>query len=373
MPTLFDPYTLAGLPLRNRVVLAPMTRARSPEHVPTALNATYYRQRAGAGLIVSEGVPVSRAAHGVLYVPGLYTDAQTAGWKQVTQAVHDEGGAIFAQLWHVGRASHHSLQEGGQPPVSSTNRVAQGGMTFAINDAGQPGYVPASAPRALTTSEVQATVHDFAHAAARAIQAGFDGVEIHGANGYLLEQFLNPTVNDRTDQYGAQTLDNRVRFVLEVVDAVIGQVGTRRTGIRFSPWGKYNDMAHYPEIADTYAHLAREMAQRGIAYIHFMDQANGQGKADVQGQNEAFLRQMRSLFPNGAIIHAGNMTLEAGNRLLAEGIIDLVGIGQPYIANPDLVERLRHGHPLAQPDRATYYGGGAAGYTDYPVYGADAN
>ena len=368
MPNLFTPYTLSPHTLPNRIVMAPMTRARSPSHVPDALVAEYYRQRASAGLIVSEGVPVSPAAHGVLYVPGLYTPEQVAGWRKVTQAVHAEQGVIFAQLWHVGRASHASLQPGGQAPLSATGQASGKIMTFALDAEGQPGFVPATPPRAMSTAEVQQTVQDFAQAAANAIEAGFDGIEIHSANGYLLEQFLNPQVNDRTDQYGADTLENRCRFVLEIVDAVIKRIGAQRTGIRFSPWGNFNDMPPYAETAETYLYLAGEMANREVAYVHLMDQHLGQGRPEAEGLNEDFLRLMRAAYPRGALILAGNMTLESGNRLLEAGLLDLVGFGQPFISNPDLVERLRHGWPLATPERKTYYGGGAEGYTDYPAY-----
>ncbi len=369
MPHLFDSYRLnPSLTLRNRAVMAPMTRARSPSNVPDALLVDYYCQRAGAGLIVTEGVPISPRAHGVLFVPGLYTPEQVAGWRTVTDAVHAKGGAIFAQLWHVGRASHTTLQPDGSAPPSSTSQPIVDTKVFAYDEQGQPGFVPASTPHAMSTAEVQQTVQDFAQAAANAIEAGFDGVEIHGANGYLVEQFLNPKINDRTDQYGADTLENRCRFALEVVNAVVARVGAERTGIRFSPWGNFNDMPDYPDIADTYLVLAREMAARKLAYLHLMDQHCGQGLPGAPGQSEEFLRQMRAAFPDGALILAGNMTLETGNRLLEAGVLDLVGFGQPFISNPDLVERLRHGWPLAQPDRKTYYGGAEEGYTDYPAY-----
>ncbi|WP_018714836.1 alkene reductase [Brachymonas chironomi] len=366
MPTLFDSYTLSGLPLRNRAVMAPMTRARNPDAVPNDLTAQYYRQRAGAGLIVTEGVPVSEIANGNLYVPGLYTDAQVEGWTKVTQAVHAEGGAIFAQLWHVGRASHQNLLMG-RKPHSSTARTAQT-KVFAYDLNGKPGFVPATEPHAMTTEEVRETAFDFGKAAHRAIKAGFDGVEIHGANGYLLEQFLNPLVNDRTDQYGAQNLDDRVRFVLEVVDSVVAATAAGKVGIRLSPWGRFNDMPDYAQIEDTYLHLIRKLAERELAYVHLMDQSNGQGRPEVDGQNAAFLAKVREAFPKGAIIHAGAMTLESGNDLLQQGLVDLVGFGQPFISNPDLVQRLQHGWPLVQPDRRTYYGGGSEGYTDYPAY-----
>ena len=368
MPQLFDSYPLSGHTLANRTVMAPMTRARSPSHVPDEMVATYYRQRASAGLIVTEGVPVSPAAHGVLYVPGIYTPEQVAGWRKVTEAVHAEGGVIFAQLWHVGRASHASLQADGQAPVSSTSQASDKIMVFALDAEGKPGFIPATPPRAMTTAEVQQTVQDFAQAAANAIEAGFDGIEIHSANGYLLEQFLNPVVNDRTDQYGADTMENRCRFVLEIVDAVIERIGAQRTGIRFSPWGNFNDMPAYDETAQTYLYLAGEMANREVAYVHLMDQHVGQGRPDASGINLDYLQLMRAAYPCGALILAGNMTLDTGNRLLEAGVLDLVGFGQPFISNPDLVERLRNGWPLATPNRKTYYGGGAEGYTDYPAY-----
>ena len=366
MPQLFDAYTLSGLPLRNRIVMAPMTRARNPDAVPNDLTALYYRQRASAGLIVSEGVPVSEMANGNLYVPGLYTPEQQEGWSHVTQAVHEEGGAIFAQLWHVGRASHQNLLHG-RKPHSSTARTADT-KVFAYDLNGKPGFVQATEPHAMTTEEVRETAFDFGKAAGRAIRAGFDGVEIHGANGYLLEQFMNPLVNDRTDQYGAQTMDDRLRFVLEVVDNVVAATAPGKVGVRLSPWGRFNDMPDYAQLEETYLQLIRKLDERELAYVHLMDQSNGQGRPDAEGQNEAFLRKVREAFPRGAIIVAGAMTLEVGNHLLQQGLVDLVGFGQPFIPNPDLVQRLQHGWPLEQPDRRTYYGGGREGYTDYPNY-----
>lgn len=231
MSILFSPFTLCGLTLKNRVVMAPMTRARALNDIPDDLTVLYYRQRAGAGLIVSEGVPVSIQGRGYLFNPGLYNQEQVEGWKRVTRAVHEEGGKIFAQLWHVGRVSHTTLQPDGGAPVSSSHKLAANSLAYAYNEEHEPGQIQASAPRALSTEEIPGITNDFVQAARKAMEAGFDGVEIHGANGYLFEQFINPTVNDRTDHYGG-SIQNRIRLLLETIDAVAQEVGRAKVGVR---------------------------------------------------------------------------------------------------------------------------------------------
>lgn len=372
MIDLFGTYDLSGLPLNNRFVMAPMTRSRAPQDIATEQVALHYTQRGTAGLIVSEGTPISREGQGYLFNPGIFTPAQIQGWKLVTDSVHSVGGRIFAQLWHVGRVSHTSIQTDGQAPVSSTGTVAQGAIAFGYADSGEPGFVPTSTPRALSTEEVGRVVEDFAQAAANAIAAGFDGVEIHGANGYLIEQFLNPLVNDRSDRYGAKNLEDRLRFVFEVVDAVCARIGAHRVGIRISPYGQLFDMPIYPEIDQTYAALCAGMSQREIAYVHVMDQSHFFLAAESASAQEQALRNLlehcKAQLGRTALILAGDMTLERAQDLVDAGLIDLAAFGQPFIANPDLVARLKHGWPLTIPDRDTYYGGSAEGYVDYAPY-----
>lgn len=364
MSQLFDSYRLGDITLRNRVVMAPMTRARSIDTIPTPTMAEYYRQRASAGLIVTEGTPISPEAQGYVYVPGIWTDEQIAGWKTVTDAVHDEGGRIFCQLWHVGRLSHVSIQAGGQAPVSSGPEPAEGCMTFAHTEDGEIGFVEVSEPRSLSTTEVGRVARDFANAAARALDAGFDGVELHGANGYLFEQFLNPATNSRTDLYGG-SLTNRTRFLLETIDLVTAEIGAGRVGVRLSPFSDLFDMPPYPDARDTYLHLASELSDRGLAYVHLIDQ-NPDGRRTLGAE---FLGAFRDAY-RGTVILAGGMTRELAGELVGNGLIDLPAFGQPFIANPDLVERLQNDWPLTTPDPSSYYGGGGGGegYVDYPRF-----
>ncbi|CAG8865773.1 N-ethylmaleimide reductase [Pseudomonas fluorescens] len=374
MTDLFDTYDLAGLTLNNRFVMAPMTRSRAPEDIATEQIALHYTQRGTAGLIVSEGTPISREGQGYLFNPGIFTPEQIKGWKLVTDSVRSVGGRMFAQLWHVGRVSHTSIQLDGQAPVSSTNKAAEGAIAFGYDEAGEPGFVATSVPRALSSDEVGRVVEDFAQAAENAIAAGFDGVEIHGANGYLIEQFLNPRINDRTDRYSAQNLEDRLRFVFEIVDAVCARIGANRVGIRISPYGQLFDMPIYPEIDETYSALCAGMGQRGIAYVHVMDQTHfflaSEGAEKQELALRELLRHCKAQLNGTALILAGDMTLERAQDLVDAGLIDLAGFGQPFIANPDLVARLKHGWPLTTPDRETYYGGDGKGYVDYSPYEA---
>lgn len=361
---LFQPYDLAGTPLRNRVAMAPMTRARAPGCIANALTAQYYAQRASAGLIISEGTPVSPEGQGYIDVPGMWSAEQVAGWKPVTDAVHARQSVMFAQLWHVGRMSHSSLQPGGGQPVSSgTRRVAKDpkSMVFVYREDGTRGQAEPSPPRALATDEVPRIVGDFEQAAVNAIAAGFDGIELHAANGYLFEQFLNPVVNDRGDAYGG-SLPNRARLILDTVDAIARRIGPHRVGIRLAPHNRQFDMPEYAENEASYLYLAEELGKRDLAYAHLNDNhAHG-----VSVLDEAFLRKFKETY-GGTVILAGSMMRERAIRMVGEGTIDLAAFGQPFIANPDLVERLRRDVPLALPDRETYYGGNAKGYTDYPA------
>lgn len=363
MSKLFSPFIMGSRHLANRIAMAPMTRSRNPDGIPGDLNALYYSQRADAGLIVTEGTPISPSGEGFLFIPGLYTPQQVAGWRKVTEAVHARGGAIFTQLWHVGRVSHVSNQPDGIQPVSSTGQIARNSQAWGMTPDGTPGAIDVSKPRALTTGEIYGVIADFADAAANAIKAGFDGVELHGANGYLIEQFLNPTVNDRTDEFRGDTLEGRTRFVLETVDAVIARIGAAHTAIRLSPYGGLFDMAIYPEIEETYLHLAEELGRRNLAYVHLMDQKS-RGSSALP---PAFLAQFRARY-TGTLILAGGLTRARAEQLLDDGLIDIAAFGEPFIANPDLVDRLKNDWPLAPANRALHYGGGAEGYTDYPTY-----
>jgi N-ethylmaleimide reductase len=361
--TLFEAFDLSGLRLSNRVVMAPMTRARAETTIPDDHTVAYYSQRAGAGLIISEGAPVSIEGRGYLFNPGLYLPEQVAGWKRVTDAVHAGGGRIFAQLWHVGRMSHVSLQPDGRAPVTSTAIRAHHSCAFARDEIGSPALVPASQPRALETEEVVRITQDFVRAARMAIEAGFDGVELHGANGYLFEQFINGALNQRGDRYGG-SIWNRLRFMLETIDALIAEVGGARVGVRISPFGRLFDMQPYEDEATTWVTLAGELDRRSLAYVHLSDQLTI-GAEKMPGDFAASFRQTY----RGTLIAAGGFDKASGEAALQSGELDLIAYGRPFIANPDLVERMRHDWPLAVPDRATFYGSqGTKGYTDYPVY-----
>lgn len=363
MSQLFTPYDLAGLSLPNRVVMAPMTRSRAETGVPDGHTATYYAQRASAGLLITEGAPVSQEGSGYLYTPGLYTDEQEAGWARVTQAVHDRGGRIFAQLWHVGRISHTSLQPDGAAPVSASAQRGEGAFSFAIGPDGQPGQQPASTPRALETGEVARVTTDFVAAAKRAIRAGFDGVEIHGANSYLFEQFLNANSNQRTDRYGG-SIENRLRFLTETIDAVAAEIGIERIGIRISPFGRLSGMAAYDDETETWLAVAEALEARQPAYVHLSDQLTIGGEAMPAGFPSQFCKTF-----TGTLIAAGGFTQETGEQALKDGALDLIAFGKPFIANPDLVERMQNGLPVnTAPREAFYGGGGAAGYTDFPTW-----
>jgi 2,4-dienoyl-CoA reductase-like NADH-dependent reductase (Old Yellow Enzyme family) len=373
MKTLFEPVTLSHLVLKNRIVMAPLTRARAPHDVADERTALYYTQRATAGLIVSEGTSISREGKGYLFNPGIFTPDQIAGWRLTTNSVHAVGGRIFAQLWHVGRVSHPSIQENGQLPVSASTKRAVNAKAFGYDENGKPGLIDTPVPRPLATNEIARIVEDFAQAAENAIEAGFDGVEIHGANGYLFEQFTNPLVNDRTDCYSGDSLENRLRFTLEVIDAVSKRIGVEKVGIRVSPYGKLFDMPYYPEIDSTYTELCREIGKRRLVYVHVMNQS-GYSRLDSALEPAAesgfygLLRKMKPLLKQTALILAGGMTRERAEQMINDNVIDLVAFGAAFISNPDLVVRLQNKWPLVPADPNTFYGGGAEGYVDYPPY-----
>ncbi|GID06858.1 alkene reductase [Pseudomonas sp. 008] len=354
--TLFDSYVLGNLTLANRVVMAPLTRNRAGKGlVPTELTATYYAQRASAGLIITEATQISAQAQGYQDTPGLYTPEQIDGWRKVTDAVHAEGGRIFVQLWHVGRVSHVDLQPGGAAPVAPSAIRAQT-KTFVNN-----GFADVSEPRALELNELPGIVNDFRQAAANAIAAGFDGVEIHGANGYLLDQFIKDSANQRTDAYGG-SIENRARLLIEVVTAVTNEIGAERTGVRISPVSPANGVSS-SDPQSQYNYIAEQLSALGIAFLHVVEGATG-GPRHIELFDYDSLRHRfkQTYLANNAY------DLELATAHLNDDKADLFAFGRPFISNPDLVERLKTGAPLAPINPATLYGGGAEGYTDYPTF-----
>jgi N-ethylmaleimide reductase len=379
MVNLFQPLMLGGaVPLKNRLVMAPMTRTRSSEgDIPNALMATYYGQRASAGLIVTEATDVSPSSKGYALTPGIHTEAQRQGWRLVTDEVHRNKGTIFVQIWHVGRMAHPSLMPNGEAPWGVTEERAEHSDVFAHDADGKLGYIRAGKPRRLETGEVSGLVGTFRQAFINARLAGFDGVEIHAANGYLFDQFMNSVLNTRTDRYGGARVEDRTRFLLEVVDAAVGELGPGRVGVRLSPYGTFNSLPADPRAEETLLYLAGQLGRRGVAYMHlvyqFMPSANMESAAFKDEHiDHAVLAKVRAAFP-GAIIWCGGFTdRESAQAALDTGLVDLIGFGRPYIANPDLAERLANGWPLAEADRSTYYTRrGEAGYTDFPAYRAD--
>ncbi len=353
--TLLEPYSLGSLTLSSRIVMAPLTRNRAGAGlVPSELAATYYAQRASAGLLITEATQVSEQAQGYQDTPGLYTQAQIDAWRKVTDAVHAKGGRIFVQLWHVGRVSHVTLQPGGAAPVAPS-AIRAVTKTFVNN-----GFADVSNPRALALDELPGIVDDFRQAAANAIAAGFDGVEIHGANGYLLEQFIKDGANQRTDAYGG-SIENRARLLLEVVAAVAKEIGAERTGVRISPVSPANGIS-CSDPQPQYNYICEQLSALGIVYLHVVEGATG-GPRDVAPFDYDALR---SRFKQTYLANNGYDLALARTRLAA-GQADLFAFGRPFISNPDFVDRLKLGAPLAALNPATLYGGGAEGYTDYPT------
>ena len=363
MTSLFDPVHAGNLHLPNRIVMAPLTRNRAPGAVPTPLMAQYYAQRASAGLLISEATAVSAQGQGYADVPGLYSTDQLDGWKQVTDAVHQRKGRIVVQLWHVGRVSHVDLQPGGQAPVAPSAITAKT-KTFLVKD-GVGSFAPTSHPRALDAAELPGIVHDYRHAARHAVTtAGFDGVEVHGANGYLLDQFLKTGSNQRRDDYGGP-IENRARLLLEVMRAIVGEIGGGRTGLRISPVTPANDVVD-DDPQPLFEYVLKQLGPLGLAYIHVIEGATG-GPREIADRpfDYAALRQAyRQAGGKGAWMVNNSYDKALAEQALGEGA-DLVAFGKPFIANPDLVERLRRNAPLNEADRKTFYGGGAQGYTDY--------
>ncbi|GAA5171638.1 MULTISPECIES: alkene reductase [Halomonadaceae] len=358
---LLSPFELGRLTLSNRVIMAPLTRARTPDSVPGELQARYYAQRAGAGLVISEATNISPTARGYVYTPGIYTDAQEEGWRKVVKAVHDAGGRMALQLWHVGRVSHEIVQPNGLQPVAPSAIRGEGAQCFAEFADGTAGRHPASTPRALELKEIPTLIEDYRQAARRAKRAAFDMLEVHAANAYLLQQFLASGANKRTDRYGGSVV-NRARLLLEVVDAVSAEIGADRVGVRLSPFIEIFGLSDdEPEAMMRY--LAEQLSLRKIGYLHINEPDwTGEG---VQLTDD-FRRDLRDRF-RGPLLYCGHYTAARGEVLIAKGLADAVVYGRPYIANPDLVERFRRQAPLNEPDPDTFYGGGAQGYTDYPT------
>jgi N-ethylmaleimide reductase len=355
--SLFDPTTLGPLSLRNRVVMSPMTRCRcTEENTPNDLMAEYYRQRAGAGLIVTEGTSPSPNGVGYPRIPGIWSDRQVAGWKKITGAVHAQGGRIFVQLMHTGRVGHPLNLPPGAELIAPSAVAAEGQM---YTDARGPQDHPV--PRAMTDAEVRHAIAEHVQAAKNTIAAGFDGVELHGANGYLIEQFISPQTNQRADAWGG-SVEKRLAFVLEVTRAVAVAIGGERVGIRLSPYGVNAGMKAYPEIDETYTALVPRLAATGIQYVHLVDHS-AMGAPKVP---EELKRSLRAAWPRTFIL-AGGFDRASAETALREGRGDLIAFGRPFLANPDLVARLQRGTALNPPDFATFYTPGPKGYTDYPA------
>lgn len=363
VPSLLDPLTLGAVTTQNRVLMAPLTRMRAtvPGDVPNDLMADYYVQRASAGLLISEGTQISPEGKGYMDTPGIHSDEQVAGWRRVTDAVHEAGGLIAAQLWHVGRVSHESFHDGALP-VSASDGPYRNRTTVRGED-GRPTRVACPVPRALRTDEIPRVVDDYRRATVNAREAGFDLVEIHGAHGYLLHQFLAADSNLRTDSYGG-SLANRARLMLEVTDAVVDAWSADRVAIRISPIGSFNGTAD-PEGAEAGLHVARELGRRDLAFLH-LSEPDWAGGPEL---DDDYRRALREAHP-GPIVGAGGYDRAKADRLIGAGLVDAAAFGRTFIANPDLPRRLAEDLPLNEQRPESFYGGDAEGYTDYPAYGA---
>ncbi len=363
MTTLFDSLKLGDITLNSRVIMAPLTRMRSkqPGNIPHALNAEYYAQRASAGLIISEATQISQQGQGYPATPGIHSPQQVEGWKLVTEAVHKEGGKIFLQLWHVGRISHTSHQPNGSLPVAPSAIAPKDSGTFSAE--WKP--VACETPRALELSEIPGIIADFVKAAQNAKEAGFDGVEVHGANGYLLDQFLEDGSNQRTDIYGG-SIENRARLLLEVVDAVVAVWGKGRVGVRLSPYGTFSGM-HDSDPVKTFTYVLEELNNRGIAYAHLIEpRATSAGGSDAVHESAPSTSELFRKAFKGVFISAGGYDADNAKQAVQSGAVDAVAFGRLFIANPDLPARLQQGIALNPYNRATFYGGAETGYTDYP-------
>jgi len=361
---LFAPLQAGELSLPNRIVLAPLTRSRAaqPGNVPTPLNAEYYAQRATAGLIISEATNISQVAMGYALTPGIYTDEQVAGWRLVTEAVHAAGGQIVLQLWHCGRMSHEALHPG-IPPMAPSALQCEGCQVFYVDDEGKGGLRPVSPPKAMTKADIDATIADYATATQNAMAAGFDGVEVHSANGYLLHEFLASNTNQRSDEYGG-SLQNRARLLFEVMEAVLAEAPAGRVGVRVSPLFTLNGM-NDTNPAETFGYVSEHLGRLGIAYLHVADTDVMRG---AEPKMDRILPFTREKF-DGVLMLNGAYTPERARKAVTDGDGDCVAFGRLYLANPDLPQRIRQNGPYNEPNPATFYGGAAEGYTDYPTLG----
>ncbi|MDN2483148.1 alkene reductase [Vibrio agarivorans] len=360
--SLFQSVKLGQLTLNNRIVMPPMTRSRAsqPGNVANEMMATYYAQRASAGLIVAEGTQISPMGQGYAWTPGIYSPEQIAGWKKVTDAVHAENGVIFAQLWHVGRVTHPD-NIGGEQPISSSALKAENVKVFIDNGSDEPGFVDVVEPREMTKEDIKSVIQEYHQAALNAVEAGFDGIELHAANGYLINQFIDSESNNRTDEYGG-SLENRLRFLDEVVAALVDAIGADKVGVRLAPLTTLNGTVDANPF-ETYPAAAKVLDKHNIAYMHIAEV----DWDDAPETPVSFKRDMRESFKN-VLIWAGKYDADKAEQAINDGLADMVGFGRPFVANPDLPARIENGYPLAPHDPNTLFGGGEAGLTDYPVY-----
>ncbi|MDH2432076.1 alkene reductase [Pokkaliibacter sp. MBI-7] len=369
---LFNPITLGHLSLPHRIAMAPLTRSRAgqPGNVPTALNVEYYRQRASAALIISEATQISQQGQGYAWTPGIHSAEQIAGWRQVADAVHQEGGRMFLQLWHTGRVSHPQFQPEGALPVAPSAQAAPG-KTFIVDAQGRGIWSDVPVPQALTLAGIASIIKDYRQAARNAVDAGMDGVEIHAGNGYLLDQFINSRSNLRDDRYGG-SVENRSRLLLEVVDAIADEIGAARVGVRLTPMGRFMGMGDRSPLT-TFGVIADQLSERGLAYLHLVEPAMVGVEKDPQHDPawDYLILTMRTRY-RGVLILAGGYDQASAEKALAEGRADIIAFGRPFISNPDLPLRFRLGAALNSSDASLYFGGGAQGYTDYPPLPVDA-
>ncbi|MGF1744572.1 alkene reductase [Vibrio minamisatsumaniensis] len=359
---LFQPIQLGNIELKNRIVMPPMTRSRAtqPGNLANDMMATYYAQRASAGLIIAEGTQISPMGQGYAWTPGIYSDEQIAGWKKVTDAVHEKEGVIFAQLWHVGRVTHPD-NIGGEQPISSSALKAENVKVFIDNGTDEPGFVDVVEPREMTKQDIKLVVEQYRQAALNAIEAGFDGIELHAANGYLINQFIDSEANNRTDEYGG-SIENRLRFLGEVVEAMVEAIGADRVGVRLAPFTSLNGTVDATPV-ETYTAAAALLNKKNIVYLHIAEV----DWDDAPETPKAFKTAVREAY-DGVLIYAGKYDSERADKAVAEDVTDMVGFGRPFVANPDLPARIQNGYPLAAHDPNTLFGGAEKGLTDYPEY-----
>jgi N-ethylmaleimide reductase len=362
--SLFQPLQLGNLILKNRIVMPPMTRSRAtqPGNVANKMMADYYAQRSSAGLIIAEGTQISALGQGYAWTPGIYTPEQIAGWKKTTDAVHNKGGTIFAQLWHVGRVSHPN-NTGGVQPISSSAHKAENVKVFIDNGTDGPGFVDVAIPREMTQLDIDHVVGEYRQAALNAIEAGFDGIELHAANGYLINQFIDSQANKRKDRYGG-AIENRLRFLGEVVEAMVSAIGAERVGVRLAPFTSLNGTVDDTPI-ETYTAAATLLNTHNIVYLHIAE-VDWDDAPDTPG---TFKQALREVF-QGTLIYAGRYNTKKALQAISAGDADLVAFGRPFVANPDLPRRIKHNYPLANHNPETLFGGAEIGLTDYPEYKA---